>query len=86
MEQSRACQAVPADLGQAPAWERMVGLVSLGSASATQARQAQTQTGTVGMARGAGVATRTIGALNLLEQPRAGQAVPAGRRRLHGAL
>ena len=61
-------------MGQEPAWEWMVGLVSLDPGSATQARLAQTA---VGLARGLGVAMRAMGALRLLEQLLTGQAVLA---------
>ena len=84
MEQLRTGVAVPADFRQAPAWERLVGLASLGSGSATQAGQVQTQTQVAGLARGLGVAMWAIGALFLWERLRAGWAaqvqVPASEQ------
>ena len=78
MEQLRTGVAVPADFQQAPAWERLVmGLASLGSGSATQAGQVQTQTQVAVSERGLGVAMRAKGALSLLEQLLTGRAVPA---------
>ena len=84
MEQLRTGVAVPADFRQAPALERLVGLASLGSGSATQAGQVQTQTQVAGLARGLGVAMWAIGALFLWERLRAGWAaqvqVPASEQ------
>ena len=85
MEQLRTGVAVPADFQQAPAWERLVmGLASLGSGSATQAGQVQTQTQVAVSERGLGVAMWAIGALFLWERLRAGWAaqvqVPASEQ------